>query len=332
MDDILQPVQARVFRREFAGESGNIHARDFLRAIMPRMKRETARVRETVQYGLSLDERCNRGAVLLLVEEEARLLAFLDIHPEVDAVLHHLHAVGNCAVHHACQLLQALQAANRHIAALIDALWMHFFHQRVHHILLEALHAQRQALQHQYIAKAVHNQRGQAVALRENQSAGAQVRERAPVIDSFLDTAEDERAVNRLVVQAHDAQGNLALRIVKRLRQEFALTGIHRHDVAGGEIALDARNIAAEHPRMSAVNPFFFAGDENRIGHMPASLCLMRRRCADERREQRMRLAGAGKELRMINCADIERMHRNLEYLRVISVRAEADEIHADLV
>ena len=43
-------------------------------------------MRETVQYGLALDERCNRGAVLLLIEEEGGFLPVPDIDNVSDTV------------------------------------------------------------------------------------------------------------------------------------------------------------------------------------------------------------------------------------------------------
>ena len=89
----------------------------------------------------------------------------------------------------------------------------------------------------------------------------------AAVINGFLHAAEDKRPVHRLVLQRHDAQGDLGFGIVNGHGQETAVGSGDTYGVAGLGIALLAGDIAAENPGMAAPYPLFLTGQKNNIFH-----------------------------------------------------------------
>ena len=222
---------------------------------------------EAVQHAGILYKGGDSGAVFLLIEKEAGLLAFLYVNPEVNAVLDHLHPIRHIAADEAFGQLETLQRANGYVAALIDARRMQQLLQRVGSVMLEALHAQRQTLHDQHVAEAVHDQRGQTVAFGKNHAAGMQIGKGTAVIDGLLYAAENKVAVNRLVMQRHHPQRNLRLGIIERPTEKSSAAGQDVYYVAGCEAALNLPNIAAENPRMTAEHAFLFAGIQNGLCH-----------------------------------------------------------------
>ena len=212
---------------------------------------------EAVQHPRAGAQRRDGRAVLLLIEEEAGLLAVLHVHAEDDAVLLHLHQVGHLAAQEARGLLHALQAAHRHVAALPDAHGLDDLHQKIGDHVLDALDAQRQALQHQHVRILIHHQARQEVGFGVDQAAAVRVAELPAVVPSVPDAAGEELAVADFVVAGEDAQGNLALGIVEAPADELSAEVVHVHDVAVFECAVHLLNFRCVDPGMSAANAGF---------------------------------------------------------------------------
>ena len=248
---VLHAVEARVFQRAGAGVLADVHARDLRRAVARRVQGKAARVREAVQHPHARHKRRDGGAVFLLVEEKARLLALLDIHQKAHAVFLHLHAIRHLAKEQARLLAQALQLAHGHVVSLVHAARRKLLHQRVHDIALEPLHAKAENLQHDHVAELVRDHSGQAVALGEDQAAAVQVRKAAAVVQRAMDPPADERRVDGLVPPGEDAQADLRARIVHRHGQKPARRGEHPDGQAVRRAVL-ALDIASEYPGMPA--------------------------------------------------------------------------------
>ena len=199
---VFKAVEAGIFSGAFASEIADIHADDFLCAVVAGMQGKAARVGKAVQHAGVLHKGRDGSAVFLLVKEETSLLPFLDVHPEMHAVFHHFNFVRHFAIQQAGYLLHALQLAHRHVAAFPDAHGVQFLHQGVHNILLEALHAKAQNLQDNHIAKGIGDHSGQAVAFSKDEAAGLEIRKMTAVIDSALHTAVNPRGVDAFIPAA----------------------------------------------------------------------------------------------------------------------------------
>src|SRR5207244_8255909 len=79
-------VSGQVLARDLQRGSGALDRQDALRAAGERVDGEAAGVAEAVEHFASRRERAHALAVLALVEEEAGLLALLDVHPEIQPV------------------------------------------------------------------------------------------------------------------------------------------------------------------------------------------------------------------------------------------------------
>ena len=226
---------------------------------------------EAVQHARALAQGRDGGAVFLLIEEEAGLLAIFHVHDEAQAVFYHVDRVGHLAIEQAGRLLQALQAAHRHVAALPDAFGMHDLGQVAHNRLLPLLNAQAQRLHDQVVAELVHDQAGQKVALGKDQAAAGRVAEQLAVVPGLLHAAAEEGLIHRLVVRGQHAQGNLALGVVKRPAQVGVVTGNDVHHVARLEAALDPLNVGGEYPRVSGTNAALARLAKYGLGHEKSS-------------------------------------------------------------
>ena len=215
-------------------------------------------------------------------------MAFLHIHPEMNAVFHHFHPVGNGAVQQAGLLGQPFQLPHGNVVALINTGGVDFLRQRVHDVLLELLHAEAQHLQHYDIAKFVGDDGRQTVAFRKQQTAAVQVSKGTAVVDGRFHLPVDESAVDGFFFPAQDAQADLGAGIIDRHGQKPAPAGHDAYYVAVLTGAFDPVDIAAEHPRVSAVDPLFLFGMQNHCRHgMSPSVCVTSSHAAGNRRRRR---------------------------------------------
>ena len=156
-----------------------------LRAAQSGVEGKAARVGKAVQHPLAPGQLGHLAAVVLLVQEEAGLLAVFKVHPVAHAILADfrpglLGGLEPLQGEPALVLLQTLPGAEGHVVALKDALDVlavlaQHVHQDGEEDRLELLHAIGQGLGDQHRAEAVHGQAGELVGLAEDHPAAAQV-------------------------------------------------------------------------------------------------------------------------------------------------------------
>ena len=114
-------------RRHFDGFFGNIERRHARRTALGDVQRESARVREAVEYMAPLPDLRRRETIEFLVKEEARLLPVLHVDRIPDAVLHDIHPCLFCrriqqrGAIEALVLLHSLQLTDLDIISFINA-------------------------------------------------------------------------------------------------------------------------------------------------------------------------------------------------------------------
>src|SRR4051812_19384886 len=84
------------------------------------------------------------------------------------------------------RLFQPLKLANRHIATLINALWLKQLDQRLHDPLPAVIHPKSQDLHHVHLFKLIHNKPWQKVRFSINEAIGVRIRQKTP---PYLGTA-----------------------------------------------------------------------------------------------------------------------------------------------
>ena len=184
---------------------------------------------EAVQHPGAPAEPPHRLAVILLVQEEAGLLAVLHIHEVADPVLHDLHLGVKGSPQEALVPFHPLLEADLGVAALIDApdgdavLGQQLL-QQLHDGDLEAVDAQSQGLYHQHVGELVHHQPRQEVRLPENQAAAAGVHHLFPVLPGVFQPHEEEILVDlRVRVPGEHPNGKLGAPVQKALAQRPAV-------------------------------------------------------------------------------------------------------------
>ena len=251
------------------------------------VEREASRVREAVEHVLSRGKLGHCTAVVLLVQEKARLLAVLEINLVAHAVFHDLRGGGTeilstrrawCQRIETClavftgrarepprRKLKALQLASCHVVALVQAadghavLGEHLEQHREDH-RLELLHAHGQRFGDQHVVEAVHHQAREAVGFRKQHAAAAGVfaHDGFAVFPRPRHLALPERAVERIVGVARDkADADLAALRQQARAQVRPLAVDHVDEAAvGNPIALPRRALHEQHlglvyPRVS---------------------------------------------------------------------------------
>ena len=182
---IVEPIQTRVLGSEVDGGLAHVDAAHEVRPARRGVQAEGAHVAEAVKHAAPAGDLPNGPAVVLLVEEEARLLAVLDVKVKDKAVLDDLDAgaFGNLRgldVPPALVLRQALLRAGRRVVALVDAahvlaVGLERLEQQGIDRGSEELHAHRAHLRDQHVLIAVDDEAGHPVGLREDHAAGVGV-------------------------------------------------------------------------------------------------------------------------------------------------------------
>ena len=283
---LLQAVELRVLARLRHGELGDVHGVHVCRAAVGSVEREASRVRETVEHVLSRGKLGHCTAVVLLVQEKARLLAVLEINLVAHAVFHDLRGGGTevlstrrarCQrietcfagfVGRACEpsrrQLKAFQLACCHVVALVQAadgnaiLGEHLEQHREDH-RLELFHAHGQRFGDQHVVEAVHHQAREAICLREQHAAAAGIfaHDGFAVLPRPCHLALPKRAVERIVGVARDkADADLAALRQQARSQVRPLAVDHVDEAAVGNLialprrALHEQHLGLVHPRM----------------------------------------------------------------------------------
>jgi hypothetical protein len=113
-----------------------------------------------------------REVVLPLVEEEAGLLSLPEVRLEDDVAFADGDDVGHLALQQGHALVEPLEEADTRIVALEDALRIEPLREDPHDLVLETLGGLREGLDDEVVAVAIHHERGQAVPLGMDESAG----------------------------------------------------------------------------------------------------------------------------------------------------------------
>ena len=225
-----EAVQARVLLGEVKGGLAHVDAAYEVGAARGGVHAEGANVAEAIEHATPVREAPHGAAIVLLVEEEAGLLAVLDVDGEREAVLAHGddgRARRGRPVPPALVERKPLLGARRRVVALVDgahvlsAVSKRLEQERVDGVA-QALHAHGADLCHQDMLVAVDHEAGHAVRLREDHAAAGEValgaREPAPsqAADAMLPrpahAALPEPLVDKVVgVAGHQADANLAL-------------------------------------------------------------------------------------------------------------------------
>ena len=240
-----------------------------LRAAQSGVEGKAARVGKAVQHPLAPGQLGHLPAVVLLVQEEAGLLAVFKVYPVAYAVLADL-GPGLLGMLEPLQgepalvLLQALTLAQRHIVALENALDIlsvlaQHIHQNGEENGFQLFHAVGQGLGHQHRTEAVYRQAGKLVGLAEDDPAAAEIlrpHHRLAVGPGVFHTAAPEVLVKAVVgVAAEKPYPDLAVLAQKAGAQvaAFGADHVHRPAVGGGGIGL-VGELFCVHPGVAGQN------------------------------------------------------------------------------
>ena len=214
---------------------------------------------EAVQHRPPLGQTGHCQPVVLLVQKKAGFLPILKVHGIHDAVFHDVH-VGALRRRLTGQgipsfvLLHALQTADGHIVALVDAadvlsvLPQHLDQQREQPVL-DALHAHTQRLGHQHAFEPVHRQTREQVGFAEDHAAAPAVRlahHHLAVVPGVADAPLPEGIGEVIVgIAAHQPHPDLGAAVVEPAAQPAAAAAHHVHQravlrpaVHGGDLPL----------------------------------------------------------------------------------------------
>ena len=241
-----------------------------LRAARGGVQAEGSHVAEAVEHAPAGRDLAHGAAVVLLVEEEAGLLAVLEVEVKAQAVLAHHEARGlrrGQAVPPALVLRQALLGSGRAVVALVDrvdllAVRGEGVHERAVDHGAQALHAHGAHLRDQHVLVAVGHEAGQVVGFGEGHAAAGGIRlgageaaaahRDAAVLPRPRDAARPEGVVEAVVgVAAHHADADLGLlrEQARALPGAVLLEDVHDRAVLGG---LRGDDLALEDPRVPA--------------------------------------------------------------------------------
>ena len=262
-----QAVALRVPLGHGDGVGADVRCRDPGCAAAGCVEGKAAGVGEAVQHGVAGGEAGDCPAVVLLVEEEAGLLAVLEIDVVVDAVLADLGLGGGGValtrqLEPALALLEALFGTQGLVVPLVDAVdglavGPQDFGEEGEEDRLQLLHADAEGLGDEDVVEAVHGQAGELVGLAEDDPAGREVgrlEDGLAVGPGVLDAAAPEAGVEGVVgVAGDEADADLAL---ERDEAGAEVSALRAHHVGEGSVfrlcLRELEDVVLVHPRMSA--------------------------------------------------------------------------------
>ena len=262
-----QAVALRVPLGHGDGVGADVRCRDPGCAAAGCVEGKAAGVGEAVQHGVAGGEAGDRPAVVLLVEEEAGLLAVLEIDVVVDAVLADLGLGGGGValtrqLEPALALLEALFGPQGLVVPLVDAVdglavGPQHFGEEGEEEGLQLLHADAEGLGDEDVVEAVHGQAGELVGLAEDDPAGREVgglEDGLAVGPGVLDAAAPEAGVEGIVgVAGDEADADLAL---ERDEAGAEVSALRAHHVGKGPVLRlclrELEDVVLVHPRMPA--------------------------------------------------------------------------------
>ncbi len=224
----FQAVHGPVPFRLVQGGGGDVQGRHLGGAAQARMDGKAARVAEGVQHAAALGDAAQGQAMLPLVQEEPRLLAFQEVHGEAGGPLADGDGSGQAALEEAVHDQQVLLLPPG-LAALHedgDALGLGLDQELGPPGLAQGFEPGRAHLQHQGVGVAVHHEARQEIPLPEDPAAARlrAIQTQGPAqLEGLPETIAEERLVQGGVLEAEDPH-----------RQRIRPRGrAHRQDVAG---------------------------------------------------------------------------------------------------
>ena len=139
-------------------------------------------MRKAVKHTSSAAKLADRFAVIFLIKEKARFLAILYIYIITHAVFRDFNLGIKGLRQESLERLHAFFFPDRSIGALIDAadgnaVFREDFRQILQDLRLQAVNAECQGFNDQYIFKFVHDKTGQKVRFSEDDAAGRNIRD-----------------------------------------------------------------------------------------------------------------------------------------------------------
>ncbi len=232
-----------------------------LRAAGERVDGEAAGVAEAVEHFASGGELAHTMAVLPLVEEEAGLLALLDVDAEVEAVFDDRATRGLAvAAHEARARLEPFQLARLGVRALVDRLAAGELGERVEDRIAPALDAGSEELRHQHVGVAVDDEARQSVGFGMDQAHRVAVLRRGQRL-AYGERAQHAIAEERRVdlfrrIEGPHARADLRGGAVGSARNHLPGARAHIDCVAGLRTAAHALDRAGEKPWVATAQRF----------------------------------------------------------------------------
>ena len=171
--------------------------------------------------------------IVELVEVETGLLAFDEVRVKGTAAVTHDKRLRRLAADHAFDLIEAFREAHRALVALHDAARLQNLVQRLHDHVLTLRHAERERLQHQKIAVAVHDHAGQTVGLAPDEAAQAQIDSGGLArLHRALDASREEVLVEVLAAVGEKAGADLRFGIVNGAAERLSAHILQAHHIS----------------------------------------------------------------------------------------------------
>src|SRR6266545_7611934 len=274
-DHVGQPVPLRVRLQPLDRLRGDVRRQD-PGGHRGHLEGEAALVGEAVQDAPA-GVGPGRGMVLALVEEEAGLLAVVEVGQVRDPVLLHLDRRGDGPVEQADLRFQPFELAHLGVVALEDPLRLEQLPKRVHDLALAPVHTLGERLHDEVVAVAVDHQGGEAIALAVDHAVGGGARGHrlAPAQRRGQPLAEE--ASSQGLAALHHAEADLRPRRVEGEAEGPALRPLHAHQRARGDAPV-ARHVRTEDPGVAALDArLALAADDDRtfdrraLGHLGGS-------------------------------------------------------------
>lgn len=161
------------------------------------------------------------------------------------------------------------------VVALIDELGGQAFDQGIADRREQILDAQGEALEHELVAVAVHDQARKEVGLPEQETEGLGIRQDALAVNQGLaDAPGEECPVDLLLLAGEEANRNQGMGVIIPNAKE-ALAGVAQLDQAPGRgIALEPGDLIGERPEVAVLDAAVLLGLEDDLGKADVGLFL----------------------------------------------------------
>ena len=214
----------------------------------------------------------DRPPVVLLIQEEAGLLAVFHIYNIADAVLgdQYFGIEGFCE--EAFFTRHAFQLTDLGVAALIDA--AHFdpvlserLHQSCQNVSLEAVDAERQGFHDQHVFIFIDGQTGQEIRFAKQKAAAGRVDHFLSVLPRALHALCQKRGRHGLVFAAgQEADSDLGFPVDEPVSHEVSVEVLDRDDIAILKVSAELRDLVVIDPQAAGFDraPFSLLQDSCR--------------------------------------------------------------------